>query len=61
MLLAYGDIKIEIEHLTVQQRFEPINKTMLSNYLKSRERRMQKSTKIKKLDGFKNKCVVRVD
>ena len=61
MLLAYGDIKEEIEHLTVQQRFEPINKTMLSNYLKRRERRMEKSTKIKKLDGFKNKCVVRVD
>ena len=61
MLLAYGDIKEEIEHLTVQQRFEPIKKTMLSNYLKRRERRMEKSTKIKKLDGFKNKCVVRVD
>ena len=61
MLLAYGDIKEEIEHLIVQQRFEPINKTMLSNYLKSRERRMEKSTKIKKLDGFKNKSAVRVD
>ena len=61
MLLAHGDIKEETKHLTFHQRFEPINKTMLSNYLKSRERRMEKSTKIKKFDGCKNKCVVCVD